>query len=151
MCFSCFVYWDGLKIWKQETIILHEVFSCILIYKLFAVYVCAKGLNFYEHFWKKQSFIDFILCVPKMLDSVLKMKHIVESFAEASMIDKETKVFQVFDKLMCTCTRWVSSLKDIGIQKTEKKDWESQFQSFMKLEFAHTQITYWDMKGVATH
>jgi hypothetical protein len=118
------------------------------IHELFTVHLCAKGLNLDGSCRKKRALIDFLLCVPKMLDAVLKKKHIVNSFVEAGMIDEETKMFPVFDKLIGTCKRWVSILKDIGIPKTEKEHCMSRFQHLMKLQFAHAQITYPDMKAV---
>lgn len=36
------------------------------------------------------------------------------------MIDEETEIVPVFDKLIGTCKRWVSYSKDVGIPKSIK-------------------------------
>jgi len=56
------------------------------------------------------------------------------------MIETETETFPVFDRLIGTCKRWVSSTKNIGIPKAEKEHCIAQFQSLMK------KITYSDTK-----
>ena len=41
----------------------------------------------------------------------MKKRHIIKSFVEAVMIDEETGMVPVFDRLIGTCKRWVSFLK----------------------------------------
>lgn len=62
------------------------------------------------------------------------------------MTDEETGFVPVFDKLIGTCKRWVSSKKDIGIQKSIKNHCRNQFQSLMKIQMSEGQPTYADMK-----
>jgi len=45
----------------------------------------------------------------------MKKKHIKKGFIEAGMIDEETGMVPVFEKLMGTCKSWVSNSKKIGI------------------------------------
>ena len=65
------------------------------------------------------------------------------------MIDKETGMVPVFDKLMGTCKRWVSSFKKIGVPKHVKNHCRGQFQSLTKtwMEGEEAQISYADMKA----
>ena len=118
------------------------------IHELFAVHLRAKGLNLDENCRKKRALIDFLLSVPELLEAVLKKKHIVNSFVEADIIDEETKMFPDFDKLIGTCKRWVSILKDIRMPKRLKEHCIRQFQHLMKLQLAHAHITCPDMKAV---
>ncbi len=49
--------------------------SCDLaqdIEKLFAVYLRAKGLNLDANLHKKKFLIDFLLCLPKLLEAATK-------------------------------------------------------------------------------
>jgi hypothetical protein len=112
------------------------------------VHLREKGLNLDGNRRKKRALIDFLLCVPEMLETVLKKKHIVNAFVEASMIDEETKMVPVFEKLMATCKRWGSASKDVGVQKSKKDHCRHQFQSLMKLQLKNGQISYPDMKEV---
>ena len=116
--------------------------------KLFAVHLREKGLNLDGNRRKKRALIDFLLCVPEMLETVLKKKHIVNAFVEAGMIDEETKMVPVFEKLMATCKRWGSASKDVGVQKSKKDHCRQQFQSLMKLQLTNWHISYPDMKEV---
>ncbi len=56
----------------------------------------------------------------------MKKKHIKKGFIEAGMIDEETGMVPVFEKLMGTCKIWVSNSKKIGISKVEKDNCRDQ-------------------------
>jgi len=73
-------------------------------------------------------------------------RHISKSFVEAGMIDEETGMVPVFDKLIGTCKRWVSSSKDIGVPKFVKAHCKSQFQHLMAIQMREGQISYPDMR-----
>ena len=111
------------------------------INKLFAVHLHKKGPNLDGNRHKKRALIDFLLCVPEMLETVLKKKHIVNAFVEADMIDE-------FEQLMAKCKRWGLASKDVGVQKSKKDHCRQQFQSLMKLQLKNGQISYPDMKEV---
>jgi hypothetical protein len=66
------------------------------------------------------------------------------------MTDEETGMIPVFDKLMGTCKRWVSFMKDIGLPKVVKEHCCRQFQPLMKIQFDCGQISYPEMleKGI---
>lgn len=78
------------------------------IEKLFAVKLRACGLNLDGNpRKKKKALIDFLLCLPEMLESAaMKKKHIQQAFVESGMIDDETKMVPTFEGLMSTCKRW---------------------------------------------
>ena len=101
---------------------------------------------------QEKSLIDFFLCIPKLLESVLKKQHFKKLFVETCMIDSATGYVPVFDKLMGTCKRWISTNKDLSILKCKKQHYRSQFQSLMKIELKEGQVTYADMKaaGICT-
>ena len=105
-----------------------------------------KGLNLDGKRRKKLGLIDFILCIPEMLEAVLKKKLIRKSFVEAGMTDEVTNTVPVFDALIGTCKRWVSLDKDLGIPKAEKQHCRSVFQQLMKVQLEEGQITYPLMK-----
>ena len=90
------------------------------IKEMFAVHLRAKGLNLDDNQRKKKSLIDFLLCLPEMLEAAMKKQHIKKSFIHAGMIDAETGMVSVFDELICTCKRWVSSSRDTGVKKDVK-------------------------------
>ena len=113
---------------------------------LFAVLLRRKGLNLNGNRRKKRALIDFLLCLPELLEAVLKKRHIRQSFVEAGMIDEQTGMVPVFDRLIGTCKRWVSIDKDVGISKEKKEHCRSQFQALMRLQLAEGQLTYPDMK-----
>ena len=94
---------------------------------------------------KKKALIDFLRCLPENLEAVLKKKHMKKSFVEAGMTDAESGTIPVFDKLMGTCKRWVSCKNDIGLPKDVKELCRSQFQSLMKIQFDHGQVSYTEM------
>ena len=64
------------------------------------------------------------------------------------MIDEDTGMVPVFDKLMGTCKRWVSSLKNIVVPKQDKDHCKTQFQHLLKVQFDEGQVSYSDMKEV---
>ena len=116
------------------------------IEQLFSVDLRLKGLNLDRNPRKKKSLIDFLLCLPELLEATMKKRHIIKSFVEAGMIDEETNVVPEFDKLMGTCKRWVSCSKEIGVPKADKDDCRSQFQHLMKLQLQNGQLSYPDMR-----
>jgi hypothetical protein len=78
----------------------------------------------------------------------MKKRFITKAFVESGMIDEETGVFPVFEKLIGTCKRWVSLQKDIGVSKAIKQHCRNQFPKLMKIQLDKQQITYADMKAV---
>ena len=106
-----------------------------------------KGLNLDGNWGKKKSLIDFLLRIPKLLEAVLKKKHMRKSFVEAGMIDEATGHVPVFDKLMGTCKRWASIDKELGIPRSEKQHCRSQFQSLMKIQLKEGQVSYPEMRA----
>ena len=97
---------------------------------------------------KKRALIDFLVCLPEMLEASLKKKHIKQGFLEAGMIDEATGTVPVFEKLLGTCKRYVSLDSDIGIRKVDKDHCRQQFQPLMKLQLKNNQVTYPEMKEV---
>ena len=116
------------------------------ITKLFLGELKRKGLNLDGNPRKKKALIEFLLCLPEIFDSVLTKSNIQKGFVESGMIESETETFPVFDRLIGTCKRWVSSTKTIGIPKAEKEHCIAQFQSLMKIQLDEGQITYSDTK-----
>ena len=81
----------------------------------FSVHLRRKGLNLDGNPRRKKSFVDFLLCLPELLEATMKKRHIIKSFVEAGMIDEETGMVPVFDRLIGTCKCWVSFLKNVGV------------------------------------
>jgi len=77
-----------------------------------------------------------------------EMQHITKSFMESGMIDEETNMIPVFDKLMGMCKRWVSRPKDNGVPKHLKDLCRKAFQHLMHVQFEFGQISYPVMKAV---
>ena len=96
---------------------------------------------------KKKALINFLLCLPELLEAALKKKHITKGFVEAGMIDEETRMVPSFESLMSTCKRWTSASKVIGTQKSVKDHCWKQFQPLMQQQLENGQITYADMKA----
>ena len=135
----------------QKTMTAKDDNACGLaedIRDLFAFQLRAKGLNLDGNRRKKRALIDFLLCLPEMLEACLKKKHIVQSFVEAGMIDQKTKMVPVFEQLLGTCKRYVSLDTNVGVKKKEKVHCRSQFQHLMQLQLDKGQITYPEMKSV---
>ena len=65
------------------------------------------------------------------------------------MIDEETGMVPVFDRLIGTCKRWVSFLKNIGVHMHAKEHCKKQFQSLMKTQFDEGRISYPIMRAHA--
>jgi hypothetical protein len=63
------------------------------ILDLFHVQLRAKGLNLDGNPRKKKALVDFLLCLPEMLESCMKKRFITKAFVESGMIDEETGVF----------------------------------------------------------
>ena len=123
--------------------------ACVLsttIEEYFSNHLRAKGLNLDGNPRKKKALIDFLLCLPELLEGTMKKRHIVQSFVEAGMIDEETKTVPVFENLVGTCKRWGSASKNMGIPKHIKDHCRSQFQSLMAIQLRGGQITYDDMR-----
>ena len=114
----------------------------------FSNHLRRMGLNLDGNPRKKKSLIDFLLCLPENLEAVLKRRHIQSSFVQSGMIDEETQMVPVFDKLIGTCQRWISLNSDIGVSRLEKEYCRNQFQTLMKIQLADGQITYPNMKSV---
>ena len=65
------------------------------------------------------------------------------------MIDEETSMVPVFDKLIGTCKCWVSFLKNVGVPMHAKEHCKKQFQSLMKVQFDERKILYPIMRAYA--
>ena len=100
---------------------------------LFAKNLHSSGLNLNPR--KKRVLIDFLCCIPENLEAVLKKKHIEKSSIDAGMTNDEYGMVPVFDKLMGTCKRWVSCMKDIGLPMGLKQHCQRQFQTIMEIQF----------------
>ena len=116
--------------------------------ELFANVMRRKGLNLDGNYRKKRALMDFLVCLPEMLEACLKKAHIKQSFVEAGMIDAETGTVPVFEKLLGTCKRYVSLDSNIGIKKWQKEHCRSQFPHLMRLQLANNEITYPEMREV---
>ena len=79
----------------------------------------------------------------------MKKRHIIKSFVEAGMIDEETGMVSVFDRLIGTCKRWSSCLKNVGVLMHAKEHCKKRFQSLMKVKFDEGQISYPIMRAHA--
>lgn len=89
--------------------------------------------------------MDFLICLPEMLEACMKKKHIKKGFIEAGMIDEETGMVPVFEKLMGTCKSWVSNSKKIGISKVEKDNCRDRVTEMLIVHGGVGQVTYSDM------
>ena len=94
---------------------------------------------------KQRALIAFLRCLSENLEAFLKKKHIKKSFVESGMTDEETGMIPVFNKLMGTCERCVSFMKDIGLPKVVKEHCRRQFHPLMKIQFDRGQISYPEM------
>ena len=124
-----------LKMLQSKTTTRHDraIGLAQVLKSLFANDLRSCGLNLNPR--KQRALIDFLCCLPENLDVVFKKKHIKKSFVEAGMTDEETGIIPVFDKLMGTCKRWVSFMKDIGLPKVVKEYCRHQFHPLMKIQF----------------
>jgi len=118
------------------------------IEELFAVDLRRHGLNLDSNPRKKRALIDFLLSLPELLEATMKKKNIRKPFVEAGMIDDETGMVPVFDRLIGTCKRWVSATKEVGISRVVKQHCRKQFQGLMEIQLENGQISYSDMRGV---
>ena len=66
----------------------------------FTRHLHSKGLNLDGNLLKKKALVDFIFCLPVILEATMKMRHIRNSFVEAGKIDEETGTVPVLDKLL---------------------------------------------------
>jgi len=112
---------------------------------LFALHLRTNGLELNHR--KKKALVDFLLCLPEMLESAMKKSHIKKGFVEAGMIDEETGMVPVFDRLMGTCKRWVSGSKHIGVSMEDKQRMKEQFPNLFGKQCDAGAITYPDMKA----
>ena len=94
---------------------------------------------------KKKGLLNFLRCLPVMLEQAMKKEHITKPFVESGMTDDETGLFPVFDSLIGTCKRWVSSSKDVGIPRCTKEHCREQFQHLAKIQQEIGQVLYTDM------
>ncbi len=111
----------------------------------FSTILRAGGLNLDGNPRKKKALIDFLLCLPEMMERSMLKKHIKRGFVEAGMIDEETGYVPVFEKLMGTCIRWCSADKNVGIQRSAKNHCRDKFQDLMRIQMDNGQISYTDM------
>jgi hypothetical protein len=88
--------------------------------------------------------MDFLICLPEMLEACMKKKHIKKGFIEAGMIDEETGMVPVFEKLMGTGKSWVSNSKKIGISKVEKDNCRDRVTEMLIVHGGVGQVTYSD-------
>ena len=86
----------------------------------FTRHLHSKGLNLDGNLLKKKALVDFIFCLPVILEATMKMRHIRNSFVEAGKIDEETGTVPALDKLIGRCRGWKSCSKDIGVAKKMK-------------------------------
>jgi len=54
---------------------------------------------------KRRHLIDFLCCLPDILNRSCTQQNIRQGFIEAGMIDQESMRFPVFDKILATCRR----------------------------------------------
>ena len=90
------------------------------IKEMFAIHLHAKGLNLGDNQRKMKSLLNFLPCLPEILEAAMKKQRIKKSFIHAGTIDEETGMVSVFDELIRTCKRWVSSSRDTGVKKDVK-------------------------------
>ena len=100
----------------------------------FAIPLRVEGLNIDANPRKKKGLLDFLRCLPAMLEQATKKEHITKPFVESGMTDDKTGLFPVFDSLIGTCKRWVSRSKDIGIPRYTKGHCREQFQHLPKIQ-----------------
>ena len=91
-----------------------------VIHELFAHDLRRGGLNLDRNPRKKKALIDFLRCLPEMLEKTITKEHLMMPFAEAGMIDDVSKIFPTFNGLMDTCKRWGSTSKNIGVSLAKK-------------------------------
>ena len=116
--------------------------------ELFAIKLQKDGLNLDANVGKKKALLDFLRCLPRMLEQAMKKEHITKPFVESGMTDDETGSFPSFDSLIATCKRWGSSLKDVGILRWLKVHCREQFQHLAKIQQDIGQVSYTDMLSV---
>ena len=136
---------------KQNSMTARGDNSCGLVddvRELFAGDLRKKGLNLDGNYRKKRALLDFLACIPELLEACLKKSHIRQSFVEADMIDATTGTVPVFERLLGTCKRYVSSDSNVGILKTEKDHCRDQFQRLMTVQLDNGQLKYAEMKAV---
>ena len=75
-------------------------------------------------------------------------KHLLAPFVKAGMINKETEIFPVFEKLMDTCKRWVPGKKEIGIKMEKKQHCRDQFENITQIQRKIGATTYPDILSV---
>ena len=119
-----------------------------ILYNLFKFDLRARGLNLDGNPRKKKALVDFLLCLPEILEKVMTKDHLRSAFVEAGLIDKETKTFPNFDRLMGTCKRWVLDSRDVGVRLETKRHCRAQFKELGKIQMEVGQISYSDMRAV---
>ena len=111
----------------------------------FAITLRSGGLNFDANPQKKKGLLDFLCCLPAMLEQAMKNEHRTKPFAESGMTDDKTGLFPAFYSLIGTCKRWVSSSKDAGIPRCTTEHCREQFQHLAKIQQEIGQVSYTDM------
>ena len=114
-----------------------------IINELFSVLLPKLGLNLDPR--KKRALMDFLKCIPRIMEYAMKKEHMQRPFVEAGMTDEETGVFPNFDALIGTCKRWVSCKKEIGIKKVLKTHCKEQIQSLARIQIEEGGVSYEDM------
>jgi hypothetical protein len=119
-----------------------------VIHDLFAFQLRAKGLNLDRNPRKKKALIEFLRCLPEMMERTMTKANIQNSFVEAGMIDAEHKLFPTLDGLISTCKRWVSSSSNIGVSMEMKRHCKEQFPNLAAIQLDAGQVSYADMHTV---
>jgi len=94
---------------------------------------------------KKRALLDFLKCIPRIMEYATKKDPIQRPFVKAQMTDEETRVFPNFDSLVGTCKHWVSSKKGIDIKKELKIRCKMQVQLVARIQVEEGGVTYEDM------
>ena len=136
-----------LKALQKQTMVTNNTAIGLerIINDLFAYQLCAGGLNLESNLQKKKSLIYFPQCMPEMLEQTTNKDHLKKPFVEAGMTDEENKVFHIFDRLIGTCKRCVSSLKHIGMSWAIKKHHKDQFPQLAQIHQEVGQVLYANM------
>ena len=118
------------------------------INELFAHDLRGKGLNLDRNPWKKKALIDFLKCLPEMLEKKMTKENLWQASVKAGMIDEGTKLFPMFDSLMATCKYRGSTLKKVGVALTTKFHVKEQFQHLVQRQLEMDKTTCPDIHAV---
>jgi len=114
-----------------------------IINDLFSELLPKMGLNLDPR--KKRALMDFLKCIPRIMEYAMKKEHMQRPFVEAGMTDEETGVYPNFDALIGTCKRWVSSKKEIGIKKVLKTHYKNQVPCLARIQIKEGEVSYENM------